>query len=301
MCARWPGASCSRALRCSRPTTGPSARSEADAPRPPRRRPGAGGGAGARRVALGRRAHGGAPARARRAAAALALSLRAALPVTLAAGALKGVRLARRGRPRPPSAAAMAAGAAAALASSLAALPLLPLLEQRSGLRAVAAYRIALARRAACWTGRWRPLADSRDPTCKVRPCRPYAAWPPPARQPGPVSGANPRPARGARARAAAGGRRDVRDRGRGAGPSSARRAGSPTPKLSEALGPARQPALDAPPARLVARPCSSATGRCSCRASEPGRPRPTCWPPRSSRSAPSAHARSGAPTAARR
>ena len=75
--------------------------------------------------------------------AALALSLRAALPVTLAACALKGARMAAR----PPAAAeraAMATGAAAALGSSLAALGLLPLLEKRSGLRAVAAYRIAL-------------------------------------------------------------------------------------------------------------------------------------------------------------
>jgi undecaprenyl-diphosphatase len=75
--------------------------------------------------------------------AAVQLSLRAALPVTVAAGALKGARMAKGGLPgelRP----ALAAGAAAALLSSFAALPLLSLLERRGALRAVAGYRIAL-------------------------------------------------------------------------------------------------------------------------------------------------------------
>lgn len=75
--------------------------------------------------------------------AALELSLRAALPVTVAAGALKGARMAKgelAGELRPT----LGAGAAAALLSALASLPLLPLLERRGALRAIAGYRIAL-------------------------------------------------------------------------------------------------------------------------------------------------------------
>jgi undecaprenyl-diphosphatase len=76
-------------------------------------------------------------------ACALRLSLRAALPVTAAAGALKGVRTARGDVPaelRP----ALAAGALAALVSALASLRLLPLLERAGFVRALACYRIAL-------------------------------------------------------------------------------------------------------------------------------------------------------------
>jgi undecaprenyl-diphosphatase len=75
--------------------------------------------------------------------AALSLSLRAALPVTVAAAALKGARLVAA----PPPAelrAPMAVGAAAALLSALAALPLLRSLERRGALRVLAGYRIAL-------------------------------------------------------------------------------------------------------------------------------------------------------------
>jgi undecaprenyl-diphosphatase len=74
-------------------------------------------------------------------AAAVRLSLRAAVPVTMAAGALKGVRMAARPSPLPEG---LTAGAAAALVSSLAALPLLDLLWRRHALRALACYRIAL-------------------------------------------------------------------------------------------------------------------------------------------------------------
>ena len=73
----------------------------------------------------------------------LRLSLAAAVPVTVAAGALKGARMAQGDLPaelRP----ALAAGAAAALLSSLAALPLVSLLERPVALRALACYRIAL-------------------------------------------------------------------------------------------------------------------------------------------------------------
>ena len=75
-------------------------------------------------------------------AAAVELSLRAALPVTVAAGALKGARMAQGDLPaelRP----ALAAGAAAALLSSFASLPLVSLLETAQ-LRALACYRVAL-------------------------------------------------------------------------------------------------------------------------------------------------------------
>ena len=75
--------------------------------------------------------------------ASLRLSLRAALPVTVAAGALKGTRLVKGDLPsellRP-----LAAAFAAALLSALASLPLLGLLERRAPLRALALYRIAL-------------------------------------------------------------------------------------------------------------------------------------------------------------
>jgi undecaprenyl-diphosphatase len=75
--------------------------------------------------------------------ASLGLSLRAALPVTLAAGALKGARMART-PPAPGLGAPLAAGCVAALVSSMASLPLLTVLERRGVLRAVALYRIAL-------------------------------------------------------------------------------------------------------------------------------------------------------------
>lgn len=74
---------------------------------------------------------------------ALQLSLRAALPVTVAAGALKGVRMAQ-GDLAPELYRPLAAGSLAALASSLVSLPLLSALERRGVLRALACYRIAL-------------------------------------------------------------------------------------------------------------------------------------------------------------
>jgi undecaprenyl-diphosphatase len=67
------------------------------------------------------------------------LALRAALPVTVGAGLLKGVRAVQNGIPRELRAPA-AAGAAAALGSALAALPL----ARSTRWRAVSAYRIAL-------------------------------------------------------------------------------------------------------------------------------------------------------------
>jgi undecaprenyl-diphosphatase len=73
----------------------------------------------------------------RRAAADLAL--RAALPVTVGAGVLKGVRAARGGLPATLRAPA-AVGAAAACASAIAALPL----ARSTRWRALAGYRIAL-------------------------------------------------------------------------------------------------------------------------------------------------------------
>ncbi len=71
--------------------------------------------------------------------ASASLALRAALPVTVGAGLLKGARAAREGVPaelRGPA----AAGAAAACASALASLPL----ARRTRLSAVAGYRVAL-------------------------------------------------------------------------------------------------------------------------------------------------------------
>jgi undecaprenyl-diphosphatase len=67
------------------------------------------------------------------------LALRAALPVTVGAGLLKGTRAVREGVPRELRAPA-AVGAAAALASALAALPL----ARATRWRAVACYRVLL-------------------------------------------------------------------------------------------------------------------------------------------------------------
>ena len=75
--------------------------------------------------------------------AAVQLSLRAGASVTVAAGALKGARLAGGELPaelRP----VLAAGSAAAFLSAFASLPVLPLLERRRALRLLACYRIAL-------------------------------------------------------------------------------------------------------------------------------------------------------------
>ena len=74
------------------------------------------------------------------------LALRAALPVTVAAGALKGARMVGGGlEPRArASLAPLATGAGAALVSSLASLPLLRLPERRGALAALGCYRIAL-------------------------------------------------------------------------------------------------------------------------------------------------------------
>jgi undecaprenyl-diphosphatase len=74
---------------------------------------------------------------------AVALSVRAALPVTAAAGALKGAQTLRAGLP-PGSGRPLAAGAAAACLSAAAALPLLERLEGSGSLAPLAAYRIAL-------------------------------------------------------------------------------------------------------------------------------------------------------------
>jgi undecaprenyl-diphosphatase len=71
--------------------------------------------------------------------AAASLSLRAALPVTVGAGLLKGVRAAREGV-APELRAPVAAGAAAACVSALAALPL----ARCTRWRGVAAYRLLL-------------------------------------------------------------------------------------------------------------------------------------------------------------
>ena len=75
--------------------------------------------------------------------ASLRLSLRAAVPVTLAAGVLKGARLAR-GDLAPESCPALAAGASAALLSAFASLPLLATVERSGVLRTLAGYRIVL-------------------------------------------------------------------------------------------------------------------------------------------------------------
>jgi undecaprenyl-diphosphatase len=87
--------------------------------------------------------------------ASVRLSLRAALPVTAAASALKGARAAGGDLPselRRPLAAAMGA----ALVSTLASLPALDLLERRAVLRGLALYRVALGitvlARARQWT-----------------------------------------------------------------------------------------------------------------------------------------------------
>jgi undecaprenyl-diphosphatase len=72
-------------------------------------------------------------------AAAADLSLRAALPVTVGASALKGLRAAREGVPAGLRGAA-AAGAAAACASALAALPL----ARSTRWAPIAGYRVAL-------------------------------------------------------------------------------------------------------------------------------------------------------------
>ena len=75
--------------------------------------------------------------------AALALALRAALPVTLAACALKGARMAAR-PPAADGAGRDGGGRRGGARVQPGRAGLLPLLEKRSGLRAVAAYRIAL-------------------------------------------------------------------------------------------------------------------------------------------------------------
>ena len=77
----------------------------------------------------------------------LRLSLRAALPVTVAAGALKGARVAGGGSRvvlAPALRGPLAAGTGAALVSALASLPLLSLVARGGALRAIASYRIAL-------------------------------------------------------------------------------------------------------------------------------------------------------------
>jgi len=91
--------------------------------------------------------------------AAAALSLRAALPVTVGAGLLKGVRAARDGVPgelRGPA----AIGAGAACVSALAALPL----ARGTRWRGIALYRIALGL-GALWAGRSVPVAQSPNRT----------------------------------------------------------------------------------------------------------------------------------------
>jgi len=85
--------------------------------------------------------------------ASLLLSLRAAVPVTLAAGALKALRMARKPL-APELRAPLAMGWAAALISALASLPLLPLLERPAPLRALAGYRIVLGTTLAPWRDR---------------------------------------------------------------------------------------------------------------------------------------------------
>ena len=85
--------------------------------------------------------------------ASMVLSLRAAVPVTLAAGALKAFRVARKPL-APELRAPLAVGWAAALISALASLPLLPLLERPAPLRALAGYRIVLGATLAPWPNR---------------------------------------------------------------------------------------------------------------------------------------------------
>jgi undecaprenyl-diphosphatase len=94
--------------------------------------------------------------------AAASLSLRAALPVTVGAGLLKGVRAARDGVPDELRAPA-AVGAGAACVSALASLPL----ARGTRWRAIALYRVALGL-VALWAGRGRrraPLAQSPNRT----------------------------------------------------------------------------------------------------------------------------------------
>ncbi|MGH2979640.1 MAG: undecaprenyl-diphosphate phosphatase [Solirubrobacterales bacterium] len=71
------------------------------------------------------------------------ISRQIALPVILAAAALKGVRLARRGL-QPGVAAGMLAGAGAAFASTLASMRLITMLERSRSLLPYAGYRAAL-------------------------------------------------------------------------------------------------------------------------------------------------------------
>jgi undecaprenyl-diphosphatase len=75
--------------------------------------------------------------------AASLLSRHAALPVILGAGALKGVRLVRRGLPRT-LAAPFAVGAAAAFVSTLGASRLMPTMDRARSYVPFAAYRVAL-------------------------------------------------------------------------------------------------------------------------------------------------------------
>ena len=95
--------------------------------------------------------------------AASRLSRHAALPIILAATALKGFRLARRGLP-PAVAAPFAAGTAAAFASTLAASRLLGRIDRAGSYAPFAAYRTALGPaalsrpRAGGRAGRARPL-----------------------------------------------------------------------------------------------------------------------------------------------
>lgn len=73
-----------------------------------------------------------------------ALSRHAALPLIVAASALKGVRLTQRGIP-PRTGAALAAGAAASFASTLASTWLIKQVERDRSLAPYAAYRLGLA------------------------------------------------------------------------------------------------------------------------------------------------------------
>jgi undecaprenyl-diphosphatase len=75
--------------------------------------------------------------------AAAALSLRAALPVTVGAGALKGARMLANPPPRAIRA-PIAVGFGAAIVSALGSLPLLGLLGRRHFVSGVACYRILL-------------------------------------------------------------------------------------------------------------------------------------------------------------
>ena len=81
------------------------------------------------------------------------ISRQIALPVILAAAALKGARLARRGL-QPGVAAGLLAGAGAAFASTLASLRLITMLERSRSLLPYAAYRAALGTAALALTRR---------------------------------------------------------------------------------------------------------------------------------------------------